>query len=66
MVIVKISNDNFCHEGILTMFELDGVMETQQLMAPSALICLDHLKKFALVLENHGCLFTVRPNSRTY
>ena len=38
MVRVKTSDDNYCHEGILTMFELDGVMETQQLMAPSALI----------------------------
>ena len=37
------------------MFKLDGVMETQQLMAPSALICLNHLKEFTLVLENHGC-----------
>ena len=35
------------------MFKLDGVMETQQLMAPSALIY--HLKEFTLVLENHGC-----------
>ena len=57
MVRVKLSEDNDCYEGILTMFELDidGVMETQQLMAPSSLICLDHLKEFTLVLENHGC-----------
>ena len=57
MVRVKISEDNDCYEGILTMFELDidGVMETQQLMAPSSLICLDHLKEFTLVLENLGC-----------
>ena len=55
MVRVKISEDNDCYEGILTMFELDGVMETQQLMAPSSLICLNHLKEFTLVLENHGC-----------
>ena len=56
IVRVKISEDNDCYEGILTMFELDidGVMETQQLMAPSSLICLDHLKEFTLVLENHG------------
>ena len=45
------------YEGILIMFELDinGVMETQQLTAPSSLICLDHLKEFTLVLENYGC-----------
>ena len=30
-------------------------METQQLMAPSALVCLNNLKEFTLVLENHGC-----------
>ena len=37
MVGVKISEDNDCYEGILTMFKLDidGVMETRQLMAPS-------------------------------
>ena len=54
MVRVKLSEDNDCYEGILTMFELDidGVVETQQLMALSSLICLDHL---TLVLENHGC-----------
>ena len=55
MVRVKISEDNDCYEGILIMFELNGVMETQQLMAPSSLICLNHLKEFTLVLENHGC-----------
>ena len=55
IVRVKMSDNNYCHEGILTMFELDGVMKTQQLMAPSALVCLDHLKEFTLVLENHGC-----------
>ena len=27
----------------------------QQLMAPSSLICLNHLKEFTLVLENHVC-----------
>ena len=37
------------------MFELDGAMVTQQLMAPSSLICLNHLKECTLVLENHGC-----------
>ena len=30
-------------------------METQQLMAPSALMCLKNLKEFILVLENYGC-----------
>ena len=38
------------------MFESnDDMMESHQLLAPSTFTCLDHLKEFTLVLENHGC-----------
>ena len=59
MVRVKIFEDNNCYEGILTMFELCLCLTmfdyVQQLMAPSSLICLNHLEEFTLVLENHVC-----------
>ena len=55
MVRVKVTND-CCYRGTSTMFESNyDMMETHQLLAPNTLTCLDHLKEFTLVLENHGC-----------
>ena len=38
------------------MFKLSSdLMETHQLLSPSALTCLDKDNQFTMVLENHGC-----------
>ena len=55
MVRVKVIDD-YCCRGTPIMFEsYDDEMDTHQLLAQNTLTCLNHLKEFTLVLENHGC-----------